>query len=592
MNRLHRISILLFISLFSFQCQKELSFIGSSDPGVPAVITPDPIKATLQGNIVDENNEPAAGVTITAGTMTAMTDRFGYFRITDASLDKNTSLVTAQKAGYFKGYRVFAATSGTNQVVIKLLKKNLVGTITASSGGNATLSNGAKISIPANSAVVVSSGSAYSGDINVYAAYINPATSDIAETVPGSFAADDKNGKRVVLSSYGMLAVELESAAGEKLQIKSGTVATLTTPIPSVSLSSAPATIASWYVDEQTGIWKEEGTATKQGNNYVGDVKHFSFWNCDYPYDAVSLSLTLHNDKGLPLVNVFVKLLLSDTSTRATAYGYTDSLGQIKGFVPSGKNLIMEVDDPCYISVYSKSLSPLNQNTNLGIITITNTTSSLSTVKGTLLDCSGLPLKKGYVVINFNNIIRYAPTDAAGKFTSTFITCSGTPATAVIFGVNETTQQQSGTTILTVIAPVTDAGNITACGTSAEQYINYTLNGTDYTITSVANDTITGFNFNMGVENNVDIHGGKAPPGSGSISFTALGVSATGTFPIINLVLQNFRLITMLQPFNVNLTTYANTAGEFYEGTLAGKFTDSASTIHNLSATFKVRRIN
>ena len=230
MTRLYRAAVLLLFCIFFYQCQKDLGYYGLPDPGVPGVIASDPIKATLQGNIVDENEQPAPGVSITVGSKTVMTNGSGYFRITDASLDKNTSLVIADKAGYFKAYRVFAATSGTNQIVIKLIKKNLAGTITASSGGAATLSNGAKISLPANGVVVASSGSTYSGDVNMYAAYIDPKANDIAETVLGSFIENDKNGKRVILASYGMPAVELASPAGEKLQIKPGAVATLNIP--------------------------------------------------------------------------------------------------------------------------------------------------------------------------------------------------------------------------------------------------------------------------------------------------------------------------------------------------------------------------
>lgn len=589
MYRFHRLSILLFISIFFFQCRKELSYIGAPDPGVPAVITPDPITATLQGNIADENNEPAAGVTINAGTKTVMTNASGYFRITDASLDKNTSLVIAEKAGYFKGYRVFAATSGTNQVVIKLVKKNLAGTITASSGGSATLLNRAKISLPANGVVLASSGSAYSGDINVYASYIDPGASDIAETVPGSFVANDKNGKRVILSSYGMLAVELESANGEKLQIKSGAVATLTSPIPPQTLSSAPATIALWYVDEQTGIWKEEGTATKQGNNYVGDVKHFSFWNCDFPLDAVDLSVTLHNDKNLPLVNVPVKISLSDTGMRSSAYGYTDSLGQVEGLVPANKNLLLEVVDPCDNPVYSQKLSPLNKNTDLGVITIKNTTSSLFTLTGTLLDCNGLPVKNGYAVISFNNFIRYAATDASGKFATTFIICSGTPAIASVLGVDQNMQQQSTMNNVNIVAVVTDAGNISACGTSAEQFINYTLDGTKYTISSTANDSVNTWLIGQ----TTMIKGFQNAVSTNNLSFEVSDVSAIGTFPVSGFSVQNYRNTLLTRPFNVTFTSIANNTGEFYEGSLSGKFTDSSSaTIHNISSTFKVRRNN
>jgi len=595
MNRLYRTFSLLLVSVFLFQCQKDLSYIGGADMGVPGVATPDPIKTTLQGNILDENNLPAGGVTITAGNQTSITDATGYFRINEASLDKNTSLVTAEKARYFKGYRVFGATSGTNQVVIKLIKKNLAGTITASSGGSATLSNGTNISLPANGVVVASSGNAYSGDIKVYASYIDPGANDIAETVPGSFMATDKNGKLVTLASFGMLVVELESAGGEKLQIKPGTVATLTSPIPSAALSSAPATIALWYVDEQTGLWKEKGAATRQGNNYVGDVKHFSFWNCDRPFNAVNLSLTLHDGNKSPLVHVKVKITCVDTAGLVLSYGYTDSLGQVKGLVPANKNLLLEVLDPCDKAVYSQNISPLSQNIDLGIIRVTIRSSSLPTITGKLLDCNGSPIKKGYAIISSNNIIRYASTDATGQFSIALINCAGSPSAIKVIGVDETSQQQGTATTVTVTTPITNAGNITACGMSSTQYINYTLDGKDYSITSTAKDSIMGFNSTQGTTTITYITGAIYVPGVGHnyLNLSVNNASATGTFPVSSFAVQNYRSVILKQPFNVTFTSFAKTVGEFYQGTLSGQFTaDSLATVHNISSTFRVRRNN
>ncbi|MEI2747339.1 MAG: hypothetical protein V9E88_01095 [Ferruginibacter sp.] len=101
----------------------------------------------------------------------------------------------------------------------------------------------------------------------------------------------------LLLTSYAMMAVELESAAGEKLQLKEGSEATLVFAVPAVAQSSAPASIPLWYVDEKIGLWREEGTATKQGNQYTGKVKHFSFWNCDFSTTGVTLSMTLLNQQ-------------------------------------------------------------------------------------------------------------------------------------------------------------------------------------------------------------------------------------------------------------------------------------------------------
>jgi hypothetical protein len=84
-----------------------------------------------------------------------------------------------------------------------------------------------------------------------------------------------------VLQSFGMIGVTLQDAAGNKLNIMSGKSASITVPIAPAQQSSAPATIALWYFDDADGLWKEQGTATKNGNVYIGTVQHFTWWKCD-----------------------------------------------------------------------------------------------------------------------------------------------------------------------------------------------------------------------------------------------------------------------------------------------------------------------
>jgi WD40 repeat protein len=75
---------------------------------------------------------------------------------------------------------------------------------------------------------------------------------------------------------------ELRGTNGEVLQPTSSNPARLTVPVAASLLSSAKSTIPLWYYDETIGLWKEEGSATLTGNAFVGDVKHFTAWNCDY----------------------------------------------------------------------------------------------------------------------------------------------------------------------------------------------------------------------------------------------------------------------------------------------------------------------
>ncbi len=594
MKSIYRNLLLVVMAFSFFQCQKDLSYSGEPDPipNVPVIniVNPEPITANLQGNVVDENNQPAVGVNITVGNKTAITDATGYFRILNAPLDKKSALVVAERSGYFKGYRLFAATSGTNNVAIKLVKKNLAGTVSGATGGNASLSNGSKIALPANGVVIASSGAAYAGNVKVYAAYIDPTASDISTTIPGSYAATDKNNSRVTLSSYGMLAVELESDAGEKLQIKSGLKATLTTAIPASVLSSAPATIALWSIDEQTGLWKEDGIATKQGNTYVGEVSHFSFWNCDVPMNAVYIAMKLQTSDTLPIVYGVVKITVLDSSNRY-AYGWTDSLGQVSGAVPSNVALKIEVLDPCFNAVFTQNVLPLSQNTDLGTITVTSTSPVVNTITGKLLDCNNQPVTNGYAIISINNTVRFAGTDSTGNFYVAIVTCAGVPVTANVVGVDQTGQQQSSVTYVTLTPPLTNVGSITACGTSSLQYINYTIDSSIYYyINSTANDSLTAYTNSQGVPPAgviTYIMGDRI--GFNNIYFSATGANAVGTYPVGTLQVQSSSNLILIQPFNVTFTSFANNVGEFYEGSFNGSYTDSGA-IHTISTTFKVRR--
>ncbi|MEP6846162.1 MAG: carboxypeptidase-like regulatory domain-containing protein [Panacibacter sp.] len=585
MKRIHFALLFCLFSIFSFNCQKELSSAnlgtGNTENNLPA-----PVTTTLQGNIYDENNQPAPGVQIKVGTKTSITNANGYFRIVDAALDKNASLVSAEKPGYFKAYRTFSATSGVNQVVINLLKKSLTGTVDATAGGDISLSNGSKISLPANGIIKQSDGLPYTGSVDVYAGYIDPTATNINEIIPGSFMANDKNNNRVSLASFGMLAVELQSASGEKLQIAKDNTAKLTISIPSAIQSSAPSTISLWYIDDNTGLWKEEGTATKVGTSYIGEVKHFSFWNADFSNPSVAVTLKVKNSKGLPLAYIGVQI---KSPNGGHGYGMTDSLGQVSGLVPASEKLVLEVLDQCGGAVYSQNIGPFSQNTNLGSITIGNTSSSIVTVEGKILDCNNAPIASGYAVISFNNIIRYASVNPGGDFSSTFVTCSSLASTCDILGVDSTSQQQGNVVTTTIISPVTYAGNILACGTSSLEFVDYNIDGTDYNF-SLPGDSIIAFtNVAAATLFTTYIRAGQQ---SSFINFDYSHDKTTGAFPLNNLSTNAFPNSLLTQPFNINVTSYPQNIGEFYAGNFSGKFTDALNplVVHNITCTFRLRK--
>ncbi len=586
--------LFMLLSILSFNCQKDLSMEGGGPQ--PGVHSKDPVTATVQGNVIDENGAPATGVTIKVGNKVVQTDAKGYFRIINASLDRSSSLVTAEKPGYFRSYRTFQASSAANHIKIKLLKRSLTGTISAN-GGDVALANGSKVSLPANAAVKAAGGS-YTGDIRVYAAYIDPTANDIDAAVPGSFMADNTDGNRVILASYGMMAVELESTAGEKLQIADGKEAALSMPVPASLQSSAPSSISLWYVNEETGVWKEEGKAVRSGNTYTGSVKHFSFWNCDIGLPTVSLTLALKSDKGLPLIHTAVRLKGYANGGVTQVSGFTDSLGVASGLVLAGQTLTLEViGGECNNAIYTTTIGPFATNTNIGTITISSANASIITIKGRLVNCIGAAVTNGTALINVENNSYLISTDQQGGFSMAYVKCRANAQSMSITGIDNAEMQQGTAASFTLgTSPEVNAGNITACGVSASEFVNYTVDGTNYQLNNFnPSDSFTYYSYPFQEPSTQVNHMlGASNLAAGKlvwIWFTS-PTSAAGDFPMERLSVNQFGNVSLVSPATVSVTTYPQVVGGFIEGSFSGSFRDSTgqNPVRLINGSFRLRR--
>jgi hypothetical protein len=498
---------------------------------------PKPIEyvtASISGRVTDEANLPVSGAIVKAGTGTASTDINGSFRITNISLDKNAGFVKVEKDGFFQGSRTIVVNGGVvNYVSVQLIKKVISGTVSGNSGGNVTVSTGGSINFTGNSFVNTGNGTAYTGTVSVSAFFINPAATNFSEIMPGTLRGITTANQETGLQSYGMMAVELSGAAGEKLQLASGKTATITFPIPAALQEKAPATIPLWSLNDTTGLWKEEGTATKQGNNYIGTVSHFSFWNCDHPYPVVDFKAVIKDKNGNALYPAKVVLkTIGDSSISAD--GYTDTTGSVSGKIPTGKTLQLSVYNSCNTVVHTQNIGPFSTAADLGTVTVNNTGPVQLIVTGTVINCSAASVTNGFVDINIdNNHHRALVTN--GNFSSTISRCSNSPVTAIITAYDISKNQVGPATNLSVTSGTINAGQLSACGNDISEYVNYIINGVNYNFVRPADSmNILKVDPQFYGENvyNIWCNANDYPVnnGIGSLYFHA---PSTGTFPII-----------------------------------------------------------
>jgi len=452
MMNMFRLLLIGSLAFGLFSCKKETPLeVHTPDP-VPPGLFGAATTVNVTGVVLNEAGQPVQGAMVMAGfgSQTTTTDDNGVFQLQGIAGYTKLGLVRVSKNGYFPGSRSFMPFGALNMVRIVLLDRTLAGIVYPSLGGGQALTQGALVDFDAVG--FMRNGIPYTGTVYVYMDRVDPGASDFFDRMPGNLLAVQDNSPRLLLS-YGMLAVELTDAAGQPVELAPGTTAEVRFPINNAQLGSAPPSIDLWWFDDVEGFWRHEGTATRQGNEFVGQVAHFSFWNVDVPWELAQLTGVVHAD-GVPLPLAVVTIT---SSSMGSAMGYTGPDGNFGGFVAAGEPLTFSVSVPCagggLEEIHSQVLGAISANTNVGIVEVGG--AGISMVSGTVVGCEGLALEQAYVLINGQPFYTNEGVFTVGL-------CSGSSMT--ITGVDPLGGVSSAPLTLDLDLPgPVDAGELEAC---------------------------------------------------------------------------------------------------------------------------------
>jgi len=430
------------------------------------------VTTSVIGFIVDENDLPVSDAVVKLGDNTLSTDEYGHFFLDEVTINSLGAVVNVQKDGFFDGSRRFFPKADTqNRLKIQLLEKIFDQSFSATDGGTVTLSSGASIVFDANS-IKTASGAAFTGTVEVAAKWMDPSAVATLDQMPGNLQGVNDRSQEVALATFGMMAVELQDENGAALNIADDATAQLTMPVPTSMLANAPSEIPLWSYYEDFGMWVEESSATLQEGKYVGDVSHFSFWNCDAPFPLIEFTMTLVDDDGVPLTNALVTITATNIGGISSG-GYSGENGSVGGKIPANEDLVLTVYDYCENALLTQNVGPFDMDVDLGQVLVTGGEVNNTTIAGVLL-CDGAPVGNGVVIINFDGKTLYHyPTEST--FSYSFTTCENTTAIEVV-GVDLNTPSQSDP-IIASPGSTTNLGNIQACELSLTDYLKVTVDG-------------------------------------------------------------------------------------------------------------------
>lgn len=540
----------------------------------------------FHGLVLSTNGSPVSGATITIGNSTVQTNAQGIFVIKNADVKEKFAYVKATKAGFVNGSRTMVPTTGNNKINIMMIPATNTSTVASGAISTVSLPNGTKVKFDGSFKDV--NGNAYNGNVNVAMFHLKPSDQYLNELMPGSFLANNTDGNSRIMETYGMLHVQLTGASGQNLQIATGHTAEMTVTIDATQTSTAPATIPLWSFNETTGIWQEEGSATKVGNAYVGNVSHFSWWNCDAQFPQCLLNIHIQNSTALPLSNVMVKLFRQNQNSTSAI---TDGNGNASGIIPAGENLTMKIYDACNNVIMTNNIGPFanNSNNTLPAITISQNLSNTITITGTLKDCAGNNVTNGVANLSYasstNYFSNYSTQVTNGNFSFNVLSCASSQQ-LTFSGADFTNLQTTGDINFTATYPSTNLGNLTVCTSATEfitiqtdaQPIKYFISpiyadGNSQTPTSVLGLFISSQN------------------ATGGFLLSSLNGSAVGTYT------SNFSLESLGEFINANgnnltlqISNYG-AVGQYIDFTINGTYTNTTGS-HTLSVTGHVIRDN
>lgn len=575
---------LFLLLLLSSGCRDDMEGTSTSiiEPGDPiiATYTPDnvPVTGNVQGQVFNQDRGPVSNAVVRMGSLTTQTNEYGIFQFDNVTMNEKGTFITVERVGYFDGSRRFFPREGAdNRIVIEMVVKYITPQFESSAGGTINIENStATATFPANS-IVDANGDLFEGTVHAATTWLDPTGAATFDQMPGNLQGVTQTLEEVALQTFGMVNVELSDENGAPLQIRTGYNATLSMPIPA-QLTSAPDEIPLWSFSEQYGVWAEESVAYKQNGFYVGEVSHFSWWNCDAPFPLIELDLTLVDDEGNPLSFYGVGIgFEGDTST--WNYSYTNAEGLVSGKVPANENLTLFIRGLCGEILTTQNIGAFSEDTSLGNVTTNASTLNQTSIVGMLIDCNGNTLPNAGIIVRVDGSQDYSFTIENGAFDLHLSSCTNT-TTMELIALDFENGLQTESIPLTV-GETNDLGSIDVCDAPITE---------SYLILTVGEDTHAYYgnnNFNVndsqnGVTISYVLPDSLGGPQGGQFFMVDIGDTAPGDYSNNNTVVEILYDYSAVPPYNlyeldgsfpIMFETFIVTAND--DEKISGYFSDS-----------------
>ena len=468
---------LLFILCLA-SCHSDVGEVNPNTESTNQITVPlgfDEIEGRLVGYVFDQSDNPISNATVSTLNDQTTTNEFGVFALQNTIFDPQGTFVRVEKDEYLMGSdMVYPSEDGGATAKIQLLPITNESTFDASDGGTIEIQGGGSITFPPSS-LIRSSGSIYDGVVKSTIYRLSPNDIHFGNQMTGGLLGIDSKGRHRVLSTFGMLAIELRGFDNQKLRIKSDKVAELIFPIDDELIGSLENNVPAWSFDAQDGLWHEKGSSTLDNNHFSVSIDALGFWNLALPSSISQVCGRLIYDNTLPAKNYVVQVKNNKLVSRI---GITDQDGYFCGKLPMGENLKFEVLHPfCAEVIKEIEIGPFEAVGTIGDVVLDVSEEYLS---GTI-ECAGEASSNSTLIIESGGIVSLNYPNADGSFEINIVEIlCGSNGTFSLFAYDNVQEQVSEPIELT--ADVSESIRLELCADNCTVVGEFRYEKQDYCV--------------------------------------------------------------------------------------------------------------
>ena len=380
----------------------------------------DNVQISAFGVVLDEQDLPVFQAMITVEGETTSADSNGVFIFNDIVVPADLTSIKFSKEGYFDAYRTVVPGEGMPTLTVRMLSLGQDYNFNSSTGGIIYTPYDVDFTIPPN--VLEDNQGSYSGDVTLNISYLDPLSPNLYTRLPGSPLASNEAGQLGLLEHFGSVLFECRGATDQSLRANDGNFISVRIPVPDDLSGQAPDMIDLWRLNQLENIWEWVGTANRDGDYYVADVKEEGTYSVQRHLEFATIEGRVIDKNDRPVANALIAINSTDSPIKQRIW--TSENGRFKTYVPIRKDLDLSIEDECYSSLRSLQIGPYLSSSDIGDLDI-DTGNDYWSISGQLIKCASVSegVDNGYTVVQTASHHWIIPVDQ-GYFSVDIFICS------------------------------------------------------------------------------------------------------------------------------------------------------------------------